>query len=432
MTRPCFVGIDLGTSGCRALAMNEAGRVLAMVRAALPESRTTPEGGSQQDPGSWWRATCEVLRSLSATLKGHRPAALAVDGTSASLLLADAAGDPATPALMYDDQRAREQARRIHDLAPRQAAVQGPASSLAKLLWLVESGQARPGLAALHQAEWITGRLSGIFDLGDENNCLKLGYDPVTRRWPAWLASLPLPAGLLPRVVPAGTPIGPLDAAAARATGLPESCLVVAGTTDSTAAALAAGLEQPGDAVTSLGSTLVTKLLLERPLESAEYGIYSHRILDRWLAGGASNSGGRVLAQLFSPKDLERLSRRIRPGRRLCLEYYPLPARGERFPLNDPDLEPRMTPVPRDRVRFLQGLLEGMAAIERLAYRRLAALGAPFPVRVLTSGGGAANPAWQEIRRRALGVPVLRARQTEAAWGAASIARAGWRAAAGS
>jgi sugar (pentulose or hexulose) kinase len=387
----------------------------------------TSAGHSEQDPHQWWRAVLKVLRELAASLSRHRPVALAVDGTSASLLLVDGAGTPVTPALMYDDRRARQQAGRIHTLAPGAVAVQGPTSSLAKLLWLVDAGLARSGVRALHQAEWITARLLGKPGPGDENNCLKLGYDPVRRRWPTWLESLSLPAGILPEVVPAGTPMGAVDPRTARAAGLPRGCLVVAGTTDSTAAALAAGLERAGDAVTSLGSTLVTKMLLERPLQSAELGVYSHHILGHWLAGGASNSGGRVLEQFFSREELEVLSRSIRPQRRLCLEYYPLPGRGERFPVNDPDLEPRMRPVPRHRGRFLQGLLEGMAEIERLAYRRLAALGAPFPRQVLTSGGGAVNEAWQQIRQRVLGVPVVRARQVEAAWGAASLARGAWR-----
>ena len=426
MSPPCFVGVDLGTSGCRALAIDAAGRELAHAAEPLPDGRRTAAGISEQEPAAWWQATRTVLQRLVGTLGEHRPAAIAVDGTSASLLLVDSEGTPVIPALMYDDQRALEQARRLRALLPAEAAVQGATSSLAKLLWLNAAGKLRPGLRALHQAEWITARLSGRFDLGDENNCLKLGYDAVHRRWPEWLSSLSLPEGVLPRVVPAGTRLSGLCAQAAGETGLPASCQVVAGTTDSTAAALASGVRNPGDAVTSLGSTLVTKILLERPLFDAGYGVYSHRIFGHWLAGGASNSGGRVLRQFFSDEELARLSRRIRPGRRLCLDYYPLPARGERFPFDDPGLEPRMTPVPRDRVRFLQGLLEGMARIEKLAYSRLETLGAPWPRQVLSSGGGAKNQAWQAIRQRVLKVPVSPARHPEAAYGAAQVARQGY------
>lgn len=427
MKSPCFVGLDLGTSGCRALARDEAGKILAREALPLPTGRRTENGASEQEPVTWWQAVTGVLKRLVDRLERHRPLALAVAGTSSTLLLADEAGTPLTPALMYDDRRATEEAASLAGLAPAEAPVHTPTSSLAKLLWLLRHHSFTGKVHALHQAEWIAGRLCGHFDTGDENNCLKLGYDPVARRWPEWMEALDLPADLLPRVVPPGTVLGVLQPEIATGTGLPPECLVVAGTTDSTAATLAAGLERPGDALTSLGSTLVTKVLSPRPLFHADNGVYSHRIFGHWLAGGASNSGGRVLLQFFEPEELTALSERITPRRPLCLDYYPLPAPGERFPVNDPGLQPRIHPVPRDRARFLQALLEGMARIEALAYRRLHELGAPRPLRVLTSGGGAGNRAWTEIRERILGVPVEAAPRTETAWGAAAIAARGWR-----
>ena len=81
-----------------------------------------------------------------------------------------------------------------------------------------------------------------------------------------------------------------------------------------------------------------------------------------------------------------------------------------------------MTPRPADDVRFFQGLLEGVAAIEAMAYRRLGELGAPALRRVISIGGGAKNAAWSEIRQRLLGVPVTVAEQTEASYGAALLA----------
>jgi hypothetical protein len=107
------------------------------------------------------------------------------------------------------------------------------------------------------------------------------------------------------------------------------------------------------------------------------------------------------------------------------LHFYPLPGPGERFPRNEPNLAPRLTPRPDDDALFLQGLLEGLAAIEWAGYRLLARLGAPYPSRVWTAGGGAANLAWTAIRARLVGVPVVRARHSEAAYGAALLARQG-------
>ncbi len=418
------IGIDLGTSGCRGVGIDRQGRVLATVQHPLPPSTSPHPGWMEQSPEDWWQAVIAVIRCLQQAIPDHQAAAIAIDGTSTTLLLTDGQGRPLTAGLMYNDQRAREESRALEALAPPQAMVDSPSSSLSKLLWLLRhSSPSHPH--ALHQSEWITGRLCGRFDLGDENNCLKLGYDPLRQRWPDWLGQLPLPPGILPDVVPPGTPIGKVSRTCVAQTGLPPACRVVAGTTDSTAAALAAGATLPGDAVTSLGSTLVCKVLSEQPLFNREYGIYSHRIFGKWLTGGASNVGGAVLRRYFTDEALESLSRQIDPRRNLCLNYYPLPAKGERFPCNDPEMQPRLTPVPKSRVRFLQGLLEGITNVEKTAYARLQALGAPAPRRIFTSGGGAKNPAWMSMRQRILGVPVLPANHGQAAHGAAICALRG-------
>ena len=375
----------------------------------------------EQTPEDWWQATVEVIGSLLDNTPDHETTAISIDGTSSTLLLTDDEGQPTTAALMYNDQRAAKESRSLSTTAPPQSVVCSPSSSLSKLLWLLRHFPP-PHRHALHQSEWISGKLCGRFDLGDENNCLKLGYDPLNRCWPDWLQHLHLPSGILPEVVPPGTRIGMVSSAGAAQTGLPQSCSVIAGTTDSTAAALAAGLNLPGDAVTSLGSTLVCKVLSERPLFNREYGIYSHHIFGKWLVGGASNVGGTVLRRYFTDEELETLSRQIDPQRSLCLNYYPLPARGERFPINDPQMQPRLTPVPRSRLRFLQGLLESIARVEKIAYTRLQELGAPAPRQVFTSGGGAQNPVWMTMRQRILGVPVFPAIHEQAAYGAARIA----------
>jgi len=86
-------------------------------------------------------------------------------------------------------------------------------------------------------------------------------------------------------------------------------------------------------------------------------------------------------------------------------------------------LPSRVSPRPSDDATFLQGLLEGVAEVERLAYRRLEALGTPYPRSVRTVGGGAANAAWRIIRERVLQVPLLEPVDGEAAYGAARLAR---------
>lgn len=97
------------------------------------------------------------------------------------------------------------------------------------------------------------------------------------------------------------------------------------------------------DQVTSLGSTLAIKLLSNARVDDARFGVYSHRLDDMWLVGGASNTGGAVLRQLFTDDQLVALSHEIDPSVPSLLDYYPLPKRGERFPVSDPNMMPRYT-----------------------------------------------------------------------------------------
>eukprot|EP00884_Botryococcus_braunii_P014141 jgi/Botrbrau1/22728/Bobra.0132s0066.1 len=147
-----------------------------------------------------------------------------------------------------------------------------------------------------------------------------------------------------------------------------------------------------------------------------------------WLVGGASNTGGAVLRQHFTDARLAELSAQIAERGNVTaptgLDYYPLPAVGERFPVNDPHLAPRMERRPGDDdALYLHGLLEGIAEVEARAYRLLVQLGASSIDKVYTAGGGAKNEVWTQIRAAKLGVAVEPSPQTEAAYGAAVLAR---------
>jgi len=421
MKKPTVIGIDLGTSGCRAVALDLAGKPVGEARLALPVP-VQNGSGREQAPLLWAEALERLLDMLFSRIPAAAVRAIALDGTSGTVLLADAEGSPLTPALMYNDNRAVSEAAHIATLAPRHSAVHGTGSGLAKLLWLLAHHALPPGARLHSQADWLSARLSGRFGLSDANNMLKLGYDPVAGCWPAWMEQLGLPKGLLPRVLRPGTPLGPLRPELAARWGLPQETLICAGTTDSTAAFIASGAGETGEAVTSLGSTLVLKVISDKPVFAPEFGVYSQPLGNHWLVGGGSNSGGAVLRHFFSDAEMARLSVALQPDRPTGLDYYPLNAPGERFPRNDPGLPPRLEPRPADDARFFQGLLEGIARIEKEGYDRLAELGAPYPVSVRSNGGGAANAAWTQMRGALLGVPMLPAREEQACYGSALLA----------
>ena len=112
----------------------------------------------------------------------------------------------------------------------------------------------------------------------------------------------------------------------------------------------------------------------------------------------------------------------IDPENPTGLDYYPLPDIGERFPVNNPEMTPRLEPLPGDSVTFFQGMLEGIARIEARGYELLGKLGAPTLTTVYTTGGGSQNPAWTRIREKILRVKLEKPRSGHAAYGSALLA----------
>ncbi len=456
------LGIDFGTSGARAIVVEADSRLGPVRAASLQENRasqetstgpfpiaqhrrrriacnqqvsftTSPPDRPQRYPAGWppgrwplclrWQtALISLLDTIPVALR-QQLSTIAINGTSSTVLLCDATGQPVTEPLLYNDDRAVSVRDQVRAIAPSEHVVISATSSLSKVLWWQKQGilaTAPAPLFLVHQADWLAFLLHGHLGVSDTHNVLKLGYDVVNDRYPEWV--LRATASLqLPQVVAPGTAIGSVCPEVAERFQIHPDCRVCAGTTDSVAAFLASGATTPGEAVTSLGSTLVLKLLSETRIEVAQYGIYSHRLGDRWLVGGASNTGGAVLKQFFSEAELIALSTQIDPSQASPLHYYPLLRSGERFPINDPSLAPRLEPRPASAIAFLHGLLESMARIEAEGYALLTASGAPPLQRVYTAGGGAQNPAWTAIRQRCLGVPVLPATQTDAAYGTALL-----------
>lgn len=401
-----FLGLDFGTSGARTAVLDATGRLVIESRAAYADPA---------NPRHWREALFDLIGGLPEEIRKDL-SALAIDGTSGTLLATDPLFEPVSPALPYNDGRAVEEAASIFN--PQF----GPTSGLAKRLWLARHF---PEAAyCFHQADWLAALLTGKPGITDYHNARKSGYDVGNLAWPDWVTALP-GGHWQQEVLSPGEATGTVSPEIAKRFTLNPTCLVRAGTTDSIAAFIAAGASQPGEAVTSLGTTLVLKLLSEKRVDDAASGVYSHRFGKLWLAGGASNTGGGVLKQFFNDEELARFSAKMDPESSSWLDYYPLPKPGERFPVNDPNLAPRLEPRPQDESAFLHGLLEGIARIEALGYQKLEALGASQLKQVFTAGGGAKNETWRRIREKLMGVPVSAATHSEASIGAAQLARLG-------
>ncbi len=409
-----YLGIDFGTSGARGMVIDHETSIWAQMR--------YPWGSIVSDDwiNCWETALWTLLELTPAELR-PQIRAIAINGTSSTILLADGAGKPVGVPLLYNDARGAIALNQLHQIAPANHIVLSATSSLAKLLWMQQLPSFSEAKYLMHQADWLGFLLHGQLGISDYHNALKLGYDVENFQYPEWLENLQIPIQL-PKVLAPGTTIAKLCPEIVAKFGFRDDCIVRVGTTDSIAAFIASGAKLPGEAVTSLGSTLVLKLLSRTRVEDAQYGIYSHRFGDLWLTGGASNTGGAVLKQFFTYEELESLSAEIDPAQQSDLDYYPLLKPGDRFPINDPQLPPRLAPRPEDPKEFLHGLLESMARIEARGYELLQQLGANKLRRVYTAGGGASNFTWNAIRGRCLGVPVFASDNVEAAYGTALLA----------
>lgn len=409
-----YLGLDFGTSGARACVLDQADVIVHENRVAYFDAAT-------QTPADWRSALHTLLKNLPAAVASQLQG-IAVDATSSTVLLCDAELQAISPTLLYHDTRAHLQADELYKQAPAGHPVCSSSSGLAKFLWLTQHVNLKNAVYFMHQADWLSALLSGHGGFSDFNNALKSGYDAEQLCWPEWVMRLPH-SHLLPHVLAPGSHIAKINSYLAQQFNINPECNIHAGTTDSIAAFIAADVHQPGAAVTSLGTTIVLKLLSSKRVDAAEFGVYSHRYGDLWLAGGASNAGGGVLRQYFNDAQLILLSRQIDASQDSPLDYYPLPRTGERFPHNAPTLAARLSPRPDDDTAFLHGMLQGLSRIEAAAYAKLMELGATPLKSVTSSGGGARNPAWQQMRERLLNVPVSVARHAEAAYGAALLAK---------
>lgn len=409
-----YLGIDFGTSGARAIVIDDLRQTVTIQQSNfgnIPPKKLV---------SAWHDTLFQLVSQIPLAIRTQLQA-IAINGTSATVLLCDAKGKPITEPLLYNDSRGKQELETIKMIAPENHVVISATSSLAKLLWWHKQAYFSQARYLLHQADWLAWLLHGKLGISDYHNALKLGYDVEQLRYPQWLKNLPY-SYLYPQVFSPGTTIATVTPHTSDRLNLPQNCLVKAGTTDSIAAFLASGASQPGEAVTSLGSTLVLKLLSTTKITAADCGIYSHRLGNLWLTGGASNTGGAVLQHFFTKEQLKILSSKINPQISSQLNYYPLLKPGDRFPINDPNLAPQLTPRPQNSVAFLHGLLAGISRIEAIGYQKLQDLGADQLIRVYTAGGGAKNLIWQAIRQNYLQVPVSIAPNANAAYGTALLA----------
>lgn len=393
-----------------------------------------PPGWHEQRPESWWPATVHCIRSIVGRVDPAAIAALSIDSTSGSVLFLGAFGRPLRPAMMYNDARAVDQAKRINEAAvdfiARHGFQFGSSFALAKVLWVKENEPQvfEKARVICHPADYLAGRIRGDFRITDTSNALKMGCDLFDGTWPEFITqSLGIPSEKLPRLVSPGQATGTVCESAARELGLNENTVVVAGCTDGTAGFLASGASDEGHWASVLGTTLVLRGISRSIVKDPVGRVYCHRHPDGWwLPGAACTVGGECLATHFPNRDLtqlDRLAAKCEPDTH-DLICYPLVRRGERFPFVNPAAEGFTSREPLNDVELHRACLEGVAFVERWAMEVFAELGANVSGPVYATGGGAKSDLWLRIRAAVLGRDLLVPEHSGCEFGAVALAAA--------
>ncbi len=426
-----FLGLDIGTSGARAIAI-EDGAIVAEATATYPLSTPHP-GWAEQDPEHWWAATREVLARVANGLDGEI-GGLGLTGQMHGAVFLDGAGAVIRPALLWNDQRTAEQCAAIETaLGDRLSAIAGnPALTgfqAPKILWLRDHEP--DAYARVHSVllpkDFVRLRLTGerATDMSDASGTLLL--DVGARAWSdEILTALDIDRAWLPEAFEGPEVTGGLRSPVAAELGLPAGLPVVAGGGDNAAAAVGSGVTQPGTLLASLGTSGVLFAPAEgfRPDPSGRVHAFAHALPGVWHLMAVILSAGGSLRWWADVTGATpgALAEQAAPSSR-GLVFLPY-LTGERTPHLDPEARGGFVglTVRHGRPEMTRAVLEGVAFALRDGLDIIDGLGAAADT-VRAVGGGSRSPVWCQILADVLGRPIVRATVDEGpAYGAALLA----------
>jgi len=435
------LGIDVGTTSVKVVAVDGAGAVIAEAERDHPLSTPRP-GWTEQRPEDWWTGACEATKAILTRL-GRQPNAVGLSGQMHGMVPLDAAGEVIRPAILWNDQRTGEAVREIDAAIGRRTLIErggNPAITgfqLAKVVWLkrAEPDSFRRLARVLFPKDYLGFRLTGraVAEPSDASgsNCFHLAEG-------AWdadvLSALDVPVELYPELVASDAAAGTVTEAAAAATGLRVGTPVVAGAGDNAAAATGLGLSsrEPAVGSVSLGTSgvLLAPTLRPAPDPEGRVHLFCHADGGYYLLGvtlAAAGSLRWLRDTLFPDQDfaeLSALAETSRPGANGVV-FQPYLA-GERTPYMDPELRGawRGLTLATDRADLIRAVLEGVAFSQRDSLEVMRPLTAP--ARLLATGGGSRSRFWLQVLADALELPLTQlAGAPGASYGAALLAHRG-------
>ena len=438
MSNSVFIGLDIGTSGVKGLAVRADGSIATSATREYPLNTPRP-GWAEQNPEDWWQGTIAVIRELVATTSGEEIAGVGITGQMHGAVFMDASGAIIRPAILWCDQRTEAECAEItakvgaKDLQqitanPALTGFQAP-----KILWLRNNEPANYARIAnvLLPKDYIRWRLSGEFftDVSDASGTTL--FDVPNRRWSAEvMAALDIPRQWFAKEVESAAVAGAVSAATAAETGLPAGALICGGGGDQAAGAVGAGITKAGVVSSTVGTSGVVFAYSDKPWIDPEGRIHTfcHAVPGAWHVMGVMLSAGgalRWLRDTLGYADYAEINADAAsvPAGSDGLTFLPYLS-GERTPHKDPNARGVFfgLSLSHTRAHMARAVMEGVAYGLNDSFRIFRELNVPLE-EVRAAGGGAKSDVWLQIQADVTGLPHCRLNVDEGpAYGASILA----------
>jgi xylulokinase len=440
-----FLGIDVSTTGAKALLIDEQGAVISS--ATSPLTLQTPHPlWSEQEPAAWWdgvqKSVGQALAKAGAS--GRDIHAIGLTGQMHGLVLLDQDGQVQRPAILWNDQRTGAQCEDIRQRLGKDRLIQITGNdaltgfTAPKILW-VQQNEPEVYARARHillPKDYIRYRLTGHYATDRAGGAGTLLFDLKLRTWSdEMLAALEIAPNLLPPTFEGPEVTGHVSEEAAALMGLQAGTPVVGGGGDQAAQAVGVGAVQPGIIALTLGTSGVVFAATNEPLVEPQGRLHAfcHALPGRWhfmgvmlSAAGSLQWYRDTLAPDVPFESLINEAASVAPGSEglLFLPYLT----GERTPYPDPLARGAWVglTVRHRRAHLTRAVLEGVAFGIRDSFTLIRQSGLTEIEQVRVSGGGARSAVWRQILADILGVELVTVNTTEgAAYGAALLAAVG-------
>ncbi|HVF11310.1 MAG TPA: xylulokinase [Abditibacteriaceae bacterium] len=419
-----LIGIDIGTSGTKVLAIDETGKVAASASAEYPLLTPRPLW-AEQHAEDWWTATCDCLRRVLATVPPTDIAGIGLSGQMHGLVMLDEKHGVLRPAILWCDQRTQAQCDWITETVGMETLVAETANPVLtgftapKIIWARDNEphlykQARMFLLPKDYIRW---KLTGEFatEVSDASGTSLLNVPE--RRWSdVVLAKLEIPSEHLPRVYESYEVSGQISEVGATATGLRQGTPVVGGGGDQAAGAVGNGIVQSGIISVTTGTSGVVFAFADKPTVDPALRVHTfcHAVPNKWHVMGVMLSAGGSLrwyrdtlcpaekhvADLMDidPYDLIAREASTAPAGSEGLVFLPY-LTGERTPYPDPHARGAFVglTVRHTKAHLARAVLEGVAFGLRDSLEILKSMNVSIG-NVRASGGGARSELWRQIQ----------------------------------